>query len=70
MKSKVKAPAVTYPVVHVLRAVSFLTVEVVAAMRHGCDELRMADEWVNSDEKESKSNFKGRDVEHVFVSVS
>lgn len=41
----------TYPVIHVLWAVGFLAVEVVAAVRHGCDELRRTDEWVNNDKK-------------------
>lgn len=44
----------TYPVIHVLWAVGFLAVEVVATVRHGCDELRRTDEWVSNDEKPPK----------------
>lgn len=45
----------TYPVIHVLWAVGFLAVEVVAAVRHSCDELRRTDEWVSNDEKPPKT---------------
>lgn len=57
----------TYPVIHVLWAVGFLAVEVVATVGHGCDELRRTDERVSNNKQQEKALARNT---HAFVPAS